>query len=225
MKPISIIIPVRNESAVIAQQSEHWRHLVEWGVELCFVDGGSEDGTREALESLGFHVLSSAPGRARQMNLGGQELKGAVLLFLHADTRLPRDGVRYLVEKAAADHSFWGRFDVEIQGNSRWFPLISRMINLRSRLSGIATGDQAIFICRRLFEEIGGFPEQPLMEDVELSKRLLKRMCPLCLAWKVETSGRRWETYGVWRTIVLMWALRFAYWRGVSAVELKRRYP
>jgi len=224
MNSVRVVIPVRHECDIISVQKDHWYALRDLGLDVCFVDGQSGDGTKETLETLGFRVLSSPPGRAIQMNLGAKEFKGGLLIFLHADTRLPLGAIGSLRQFFAGKTVFWGRFDVKIVGRSAMFPVISYLINLRSRLSGIATGDQAIFVSTALFEQVGGFPQQPLMEDIELSKRLLKFKRPLCLRWKVETSGRRWETYGVVRTIFLMWVLRFAYWRGVPAEDLKRRY-
>ncbi|WHI52316.1 TIGR04283 family arsenosugar biosynthesis glycosyltransferase [Microbulbifer sp. MLAF003] len=157
------------------------------------------------------------------MNAGAAIACGNWLLFLHADTRLPQ-GALSAVASAVAQGAEWGRFNIRIEGRSLWFPLISNLINWRSRLSGIATGDQAIFVRRTLFEKIGGYARQPLMEDVELSRQLLKISRPYCLHQRVSTSGRRWEKFGVLRTVLLMWRLRFAYWRGVPADTLARRY-
>jgi rSAM/selenodomain-associated transferase 2 len=220
---ISIVIPVWNESEVIPSMNDHWRQWEE-EAELIFVDGGSTDGSSELLKAAGFSPVQSGKGRARQMNEGAARANGEVLLFLHADTRLPPDALRLIEQGLHKGKQVWGRFDVTIEGQSRLFPVIGFMISLRSRLSGIATGDQAIFMTRDAFEKLGGFPEQPLMEDIEISKRLLKLSQPLCLRARILTSGRRWEKRGVWKTIFLMWRLRLAYWLGASAHDLAREY-
>jgi len=146
-----------------------------------------------------------------------------VLLFLHADTLLP-EGADVSVLDAVAAGAGWGRFDVRITGGPPLLRLVAALMNLRSRWSGIATGDQALFVQRRLFENLGGFPDQPLMEDVELSRRLRTLSAPACLRRRVVTSGRRWENRGVWRTVFLMWRLRWRYWRGESPEALARAY-
>ena len=165
----------------------------------------------------------SARGRARQMNAGAHAATGAALLFLHADTVLPLDAPA-LIERALRQRA-WGCFDVQIDGRSRWLPVVAAFMNRRSRLTGIATGDQAIFMRRDAFDAVGGFPEQPLMEDIEISRRLRARFgAPACLHERVVTSGRRWDQRGAWRTIVLMWRLRWLYWRGVPAERLAEFY-
>jgi len=215
-------MPVLNESTGILAALGALAPLRERGAEVIVVDGGSADGTVAAATPLADRVLSATRGRASQMNAGAAEARGRTLLFLHADTRLPPH-VLTLVEQALADHS-WGRFDVAIEGRSMWLAVIAAMMNLRSRLTGIATGDQAIFVSRPAFTAVGGYPDQPLMEDIELSKRLKRLGPPACLRSRVVTSGRRWEKHGVWRTILLMWRLRFDYWRGVPAARLVARY-
>lgn len=157
------------------------------------------------------------------MIAGAQSATGDALLFLHADTRLPLEGIAQ-VQEALTRGSVWGRFDVRIEGNSPWLRVIGLLMNLRSRWSGIATGDQAIFVTRAAFDAVGGFPDQPLMEDIELSKRLKRLGKPACLRGPVVTSGRRWETRGIWQTILLMWRLRWDYWLGASAESLAERY-
>lgn len=222
---ISVVVPVRNEAAIAADLAERLRRLAASGCEVIIVDGGSEDGTGDIFRAAGFGVLLSVAGRAAQMNAGAWGAKGDVLLFLHADTELPAGAVEAVMAACTNTRPGWGRFDVRIAGASRWLPTVAFMINWRSRLSGIATGDQAIFVERLAFERLGGFPNQPLMEDVELSRRLLRtRGRPVCLRKQVTTSGRRWDQHGVWRTIVLMWRLRWAYWRGVPADRLAEWY-
>jgi rSAM/selenodomain-associated transferase 2 len=157
------------------------------------------------------------------MNAGAERARGPLLLFLHADTRLP-PLADMLVQQAVAGGAHWGRFDVRIDGRPPMLRVVAALMNLRSRTSGIATGDQAIFVTRDAFERIGGFPLQPLMEDIELSRRLKRIGPPACLHARVCTSGRRWEQRGVWRTIFLMWRLRWRYWRGEPAARLAEAY-
>lgn len=175
-------------------------------------------------EEKGFFVLRGPRGRSRQMNQGAQASAGDILLFLHADTQLPQGAISSVLNAVEGRARVWGRFDVKVLGKPWMLTLIGFMINLRSRLSGIATGDQGIFVLKDVFESIGAFPEQDLMEDVEISRRLLRISRPICISDKALTSGRRWETRGVWRTIFLMWRLRWAYWRGIPPQELARMY-
>ncbi|MEM8981948.1 MAG: TIGR04283 family arsenosugar biosynthesis glycosyltransferase [Pseudomonadota bacterium] len=221
---VAIVVPVLNESAVAAALGQRLVELMNTGIaDVLVVDGGSDDNTQTQLRVLGLDVLTAPRGRAAQMNAGAQATTGSTLVFLHADTALPRDGIDAVCAAIAAGAD-WGRFDVRVAGRSRWFPMISTLINWRSRISGYATGDQAMFVRRSVFEAVGGFPEQPLMEDIEISRRLRRVSRPACLTETVTTSGRRWERFGVWRTIWLMWRLRFAYWRGVPAEQLAKRY-
>lgn len=220
----SIVVPLLNEREQLPQLIGHLRALqARNNCEVIFVDGGSDDGSVEFLAAAGLTVIAAQRGRARQMNAGAAAAGGDCLLFLHADTRLPENALEN-IERALLRGKCWGRFDVRISGNSIWFPLIATLINWRSRISGIATGDQGIFVRRDLFEQLGGFADQPLMEDIALSGRLLELARPACIRARVTTSGRRWQKYGVLRTVLLMWRLRFDYWRGVSAEQLARRY-
>lgn len=223
---LSVIVPVLNERPRIAALLEGLVGLRSRGAEVILVDGGSEDGTLEAAAASGMAdcVISAPRGRALQMNEGAAAARGDTLLFLHADTRLP-DAADVAIANALGTHGKgWGRFDVRIEGRSPWLTVVSFFMNLRSRMTGIATGDQAMFVSRSLFERIGGFPSQPLMEDIELSARLNRLHRPVCLRQRVVTSGRRWERDGVWRTILLMWRLRLAYFFGAAPQRLDERY-
>ena len=219
---LSIIIPALNEAGSIEQVLMSVRALV-MPAEVIVVDGGSKDNTRDLAQPLADLVIQSTRGRARQMNAGAAKATGEYLLFLHADTRLPTEAWTQL-QSAFDQDAHWGRFDVRISGKPVMLIVVARLMNWRSRLTGIATGDQAMFVHRELFESLGGFPDQPLMEDIELSRRLLKHSRPYCLAGPVTTSGRRWEQRGVWSTIGLMWRLRYRYWRGESAEQLAKEY-
>lgn len=220
----SVIVPLLNEREQLPELTAQLRELqASNSCEIILVDGGSSDNSVIFATAAGFRVIASERGRAAQMNAGAAAARGHWLLFLHADTRLPQ-GALSTIAAAAVQGAEWGRFDVRICGNSVWFPLIATMINWRSRLSGIATGDQAIFVRRALFERLGGYVRQPLMEDIELSRQLLKVARPFCLHQQITTSGRRWQKFGVLRTVLLMWRLRFDYWRGVPAASLAKRY-
>jgi rSAM/selenodomain-associated transferase 2 len=219
---ISIVMPVLDEAGHIAAALAALAPLRAQGAELIVVDGGSRDGTPALCRGLADAVLAAPCGRAVQMNAGARAASGAVLLFLHADTALPEGALTLIAQ--AQGRAAWGRFDVTISGRSRLLPVVAALMNARSRLTGIATGDQALFVRRDAFDAVGGFPEQPLMEDIELSKRLRRVGAPACLRAKVRTSGRRWDRRGVWRTIVLMWRLRLLYWLGVPAERLAAAY-
>lgn len=219
---VSIIIPALNEGEGIEATLSSLADYRSQGHQVIVVDGGSSDDTVARATPLADRVVSGDPGRAKQMNAGAGVASGEVLLFLHADTQLPSNALG-LIEQAMGNHR-WGRFDVRLSGSHWMFRVIERMMNWRSCCTGIATGDQAIFIQRALFDEIGGFPEQPLMEDIEISKRLKSQHAPACLHTPLTTSSRRWEQRGILRTILLMWRLRWLYWRGVDAERLARMY-
>ncbi|HXT03735.1 MAG TPA: TIGR04283 family arsenosugar biosynthesis glycosyltransferase, partial [Casimicrobiaceae bacterium] len=198
---LAIIVPARNEAAVIGATLTSLQPLRARGHEVIVVDGGSDDATRAVAAPLADIVRVAHRGRASQMNAGAAAASAFALLFLHADTRLP-ERADMAVAQALAKGARWGRFDVAIDGRSVWLPLVARAMNLRSRLTGIATGDQAMFVLRDDFTTVGGFPALPLMEDVALSA-LLKRAAgpPACLRDVVVTSGRRWDAQGALRTI------------------------
>lgn len=226
MNTISIIIPVINESAALRANLpllQAWRHS---GHELIVVDGGSRDDSLSACAGLVDHLVTTAAGRARQMNAGARIARGDVLLFLHIDTLLPPMSPQIFLQALTAGRGYaWGRFDVRLSGTHPAFRVIETMMNLRSRLTGIATGDQAMFVRRLAFEQAGGFAEIPLMEDVRLSKVLRAQVGqPLCLRERVHSSSRRWEKHGILRTVVLMWWLRLAYVMGIDPAHLHRLY-
>jgi len=220
---LSIVMPTLNEAEVIEDTLSALQGFRQHGVEIVLVDGGSQDQTPVLAQPRVDQWVSAPAGRASQMNAGAKAARGDVLLFLHADTQLPAEGIDQ-VRNAIGKGVGWGRFDVRISSLSQTLALVSLLMNTRSRVTGIATGDQAIFVSRTLFEMVGGFPVQPLMEDIELSKRLRRHVRPHCLAGPAVTSGRRWEKRGVWTTIFLMWRLRWLYWRGASPSELAEKY-
>jgi rSAM/selenodomain-associated transferase 2 len=220
---LSVIVPVLDEAATIAAQLGELVALRRQGAELLVVDGGSADGTARRARALADRVLDSVRGRAAQMNVGAAASRGEVLLFLHADTRLPLAAAG-LIRAALAAGAAWGRFDVRIDGPQPLLRVVERMMNWRSRLTGIATGDQAVFVRREVFERLGGFPDLPLMEDIALAKRLKRVGRPACLRQPVLTSARRWQKHGVLRTILLMWRLRASYFFGADPRRLAVRY-
>jgi rSAM/selenodomain-associated transferase 2 len=223
VKPrLSIVIPAINEAAQIANTLQALQPLRN-DCELLLVDGGSDDGSPAIAAPLVDEVLHSPRGRARQMNCGAEQASADVLLFLHADTRLPDCAVNRILQ--AIDGGYrWGRFDVEFDSQQLIFKLIALMMNWRSRLTGITTGDQAMFISRQAFQAVGGFPEIGLMEDIAISASLKKLGKPCCLTDKVVTSARRWQRHGIFKTILLMWRLRLAYFFGADPNDLAARY-
>jgi rSAM/selenodomain-associated transferase 2 len=221
---LSIVVPTLNEAGAVGATLAALQPLRARGCEVIVADGGSTDATAGLARPLADAVVSSRPGRAHQQNAGAAAASGEVLLFLHADTRLPRDAHLLVSEGLRRSGRGWGRFDVRLTGRHPMLRTIERMMNLRSGLTGVATGDQAIFVRRDWFHTVGGFPDIPLMEDVALSKALKRLGPPLCLRETVATSSRRWEQHGVYRTMVLMWGLRLAYWLGADPARLADRY-
>lgn len=222
MGRLTIVIPVLNEAAIIVAALQALVPLRRRGAEIVVVDGGSRDGTLRLAAPFADRAIVVPHGRGAPMNAGAAIATGDRLLFLHADTTLPDDADRLIA--AALARRAWGRFDVRIAGRHPLLAVVARMINLRSRTTGIATGDQAIFVTREAFSAVGGFPDLPLMEDIAISRRL-KRLCrPFCISTPVVTSGRRWERHGVIRTIVLMWRLRLAFYLGVEPALLAESY-
>ena len=221
---LSVVMPALNEAAGMAAALQALAPLAARGAQLLVADGGSQDATAGLAQAGGAQVVHAPRGRALQMNAGAQQASGDILLFLHADTRLPPDADRLIEQALANSPQVWGRFDVRIEGQPRMLRVIAAFMNRRSRWTGIATGDQALFMTRAAFDAVGGFPAQPLMEDIEMSRRLRQLSGPACLRACVVTSGRRWETRGVWRTVLLMWRLRLAYWRGAVPERLAALY-
>ena len=220
---ISIIIPTLNEAAIIPDTLRGLQLLRSAGHEVILADGGSTDGTVVLARPLVDRILVCERGRAQQMNIGAHASHGQILLFLHADTRLPENAATLILTGLAKGHQ-WGRFDIQLTGRHILLRLVESMMNLRSRLSGIATGDQAIFVERTLFERVGGFPEIALMEDIALSRVLKQYVRPLCVCPPVISSSRRWDERGILRTIFLMWRLRLAYFFGANPQSLERMY-
>lgn len=220
---LSIIMPVLNEAARIEAALMALQPYRARGVEVIVADGGSSDGTPELARALADQVIKAPHGRASQMNAGASVARGDLLLFLHADTTLPDDADHLIRDGLLKTNQTWGRFDVRFdRGGALW--LVALTMNWRSRLTGIATGDQAMFMTRAAYNEAGGFPAIALMEDVALSARLKRKARPLCLTARVTTSGERWRKHGTLRTILLMWRLRLAYFLGADPAKLARAY-
>ncbi|TGN37956.1 TIGR04283 family arsenosugar biosynthesis glycosyltransferase [Marinobacter confluentis] len=224
---LSVIVPVWREAETIEATLASLQALLSSGDEqrheIIVVDGGSDDGTASQARPFCDRVIVSEPGRAVQMNAGAAVASGDVLLFLHADTRLPASALDRLADFAVSPAA-WGRFDVRLTGNRRLFRVIAWFMNRRSRLTGIATGDQGMFIRRSVFEALGGFARIPLMEDVEICGRLKPVSRPFCISDPVITDSRRWQKHGPWRTVFLMWRIRWRYWRGESPEALAKLY-
>ncbi len=221
---ISMIVPVLNEAALIVQTLSALQPLRVAGHEVILVDGGSDDATITLSEPVVDRIIRSSRGRSRQMNAGSKVARGEVLLFLHADTSLPEGADKLIIDGLNQQGKSWGRFDVRLSGRHFLLRITEWLMNWRSRLTGVTTGDQGIFVQRKLFEAVGGFPEIDLMEDIALSKTLKRQGRPLCLWHRVLTSSRRWEKNGIFRTIVLMWFLRLAYLLGADARSLAQFY-
>jgi len=218
----SIIIPTLNEEKTIQRCLLDLQPLRN-GSEIIVVDAESADNTQTLAASLADKVIMSVKGRAKQMNIGARQATGNVLIFLHADTRLPENAL-HLIQQKINSAGQWGRFDIQLSGNPFMLKVIACMMNWRSRLTGIATGDQVIFVTRRAFEKVGPYPEISLMEDIALCKTLKKISPPICLKAKVISSGRRWERNGIYKTIFLMWSIRLRYFFGADPQTLDFLY-
>jgi rSAM/selenodomain-associated transferase 2 len=221
---ISVIIPVLNEADTIRGLLQDLAPLRQQGHEVILVDGGSEDRTAEVAAPGVDSILHSIRGRAAQMNAGAAHAHGIILWFLHADTRVPSAAAERLLQ-ALREGRVWGRFDVSLSGSDWPLRIVERLMNLRSRVTGLATGDQGIFVERTTFDSVSGFPQIPLMEDIALSKALRRVSAPACIRRpRLQTSSRRWEQGGIFRTIFLMWRLRLAYAMGAQPRDLVKRY-
>lgn len=224
MKPaLAIIVPVLDEAPTLVARLRALQPLRERGARVVVVDGGSRDASAEIARAHADQVLVAPRGRASQMNAGAAACDADALLFLHADTELPADADA-LIAGALSGRRDWGRFDVRIASERALLRVVAALMNRRSRWTGITTGDQAMFVRADLFRAIGGFPDLPLMEDIAISRRLLRHGRPACLRERVTTSARRWERDGVWRTIALMWRLRAAFFFGADPARLAERY-
>lgn len=223
MPRLSVIVPALNEAGHIRQTLSDLAPVREEGHEVIVVDGGSTDATVSEAGDLADKVIEASRGRASQMNAGAGAARGDLLWFLHADTRVPPQAIGALVD-AAAKGAPWGRFDVRLSGSQWLLRIVERSMNWRSCITGIATGDQGIFVTRAAFEQVGRYPDIPLMEDIALSKALKRIARPACVGVRLVTSSRRWEEKGVLRTVALMWRLRLAYATGASPAQLVRRY-
>lgn len=221
---LSIIIPALDEAEHIVATLDSLQPLRRRGVEIIVADGGSRDNTANLARERADQVLTVPAGRARQMNAGAAAALGEILCFVHADSRLPEGADGLIVDGLSRSRRSWGRFDVSIAGTHPMLRVIAQLMNWRSRLTGIATGDQGLFLTRSLFEAAGRFPEIALMEDIALTRQLKRYSPPLCIAHRLTTSGRRWEKHGVWRTMLLMWRLRLAYFFGADPDRLARQY-
>jgi rSAM/selenodomain-associated transferase 2 len=221
---LSIIIPTLDEAEGIETTLTALAGMRSRGVQIIVVDGGSEDGTPGIAAHAADVVMGAPRGRALQMNVGAQAAKGNALLFLHADSVPPAQADECVLHALGEGKRCWGRFDVHIAGANPLLRLVATLMNWRSRLTGIATGDQGMFMTRTAFEAVGGFPAIPLMEDIAMSRALKALSRPACVRERIATSGRRWERHGVLRTIALMWRLRAAYFFGADPVRLALRY-
>jgi rSAM/selenodomain-associated transferase 2 len=224
MRALSIIVPTLDEEARIGAALSALAPIRARGTEVIVADGGSRDRTVEIARALCDRVIVAPRGRGAQMNAGAAAATGAVLLFLHADVSLPPQCDTVVLDGLRDTARPWGRFDVQIEGGSALLPLIASLMNWRSRITGIATGDQAMFVTRAAFDAAGGYPDIPLMEDIMLSTRLKAISWPLCLTARVVASGRRFDERGALRMMLLMWRLRLEFWLGVPPAILARRY-
>lgn len=224
MPRITLIIPVLNEAAQLTASLTRLQPLRQQRCELLVVDGGSNDATATLAAPLADQVIVSPRGRAAQMNAGARQAHGEILWFLHADSAPPADAAVLIRTALAQPDRHWGRFDVRLSGGSPLLRLVETLMNIRSRLTGIATGDQGIFVRRALFEQVGGYPPIALMEDIALSRLLKRHSKPIGLRQRLTTSSRRWERDGMIRTIVLMWRLRLMYFFGADPEHLARIY-
>ena len=224
MNKISFILPVLDEAELIVEQLCRLQVYRQKGHEVLVIDGGSADNTVELATALADVVETTSPGRSRQMNHGAGLAGGDVFLFLHIDTSLPEAADTLVLSALGSHQAAWGWFDIRLSSDRYSFRLIAWMMNLRARISSVCTGDQALFVTRKLFEEVGKFPALPLMEDVAISKKLRRLASPTAVAQAAVTSSRRWQQRGLLKTVLLMWKLRLLYFLGVSPSRLVAMY-
>jgi rSAM/selenodomain-associated transferase 2 len=221
---ITLIVPALNEADGIVDTLRALQDMRGRGLEIIVADGGSSDDTVAVCAPLADRVIIADTGRARQMQAGATLARGSVLWFLHADSLAPRNADRAITTALGSGERHWGRFDVRFPQAGLLLGVVAILMNLRSRLTGIATGDQGIFVTRALFERVNGYPQIPLMEDIALSRRLKHHSRPACLHDTLITSARRWQMQGTLRTILVMWSLRLAYFLGASPARLAQFY-
>lgn len=224
MKKISFILPVLNEAELIVEQLQRLQVYRQAGHEVLVIDGGSSDGTPQLASALADVLETTPPGRSRQMNYGSELASGEIVLFLHIDTSLPEAADELVSRALEREQAAWGWFNVRLSSRRLPFRLIGALMNMRAGLSSVCTGDQALFVRRELFEEVGKFPDLPLMEDIAISKKLRRRASPVRIDQCAVTSSRRWEDKGLLRTVLLMWKLRLLYFLGVSPSRLVAMY-
>lgn len=220
---ISIIIPCLNEQAHIKQTLKPLQAMRQRGHQIILCDAHSDDKTQTLARPWVDNLITSPAGRAQQMNAAAKLAEHDVLWFLHADTLVPDNADELILDCFINEH-IWGRFNVRLSSHKFRFRIIETFINLRSCLSGIATGDQGIFVNKNIFQQLNGYQNIPLMEDIHLSKRLKKISRPSCISTTIITSSRRWEEHGTTKTIILMWRLRLAYFLGVQPEKLAQAY-
>lgn len=221
---LSIIVPVLNEARTIAGVLNTLRPFRQRGAEIIVVDGGSDDDTAQLAQPLADRVVKAPRGRAAQMNEGAKVASGFIFLFLPTETRLPPDADTQMMVGRNRDTSVWGRFDMHLTGRHPLLPIVARILNWRSRMSGIASSEQAIFVQRETFFRLGGFADIPVMDDVEMSKRLKAISPPICVTSRVTVPGKRFDREGFWTTLRMMWLMRFRYRTGMKPAEILKRY-
>ena len=224
MEKLSFIIPILNEEQLFIKQQPFLKSLVDDGHEIIVVDGGSSDRSFEIAEDIGCICISTKASRGHQQHVGAKKSNNKILVFIHADTLLPSSAVKIMQTTLAKNDNHWGRFDVKLSNNKLIFKIIAWFMNKRSCLTGIVTGDHVLFMSKEVYLRCGGFPDIPIMEDIELSKKLRKYSWPICLNEHVTTSSRKWEQQGVLKTILLMWRLRILFYFGTPAEKIKEYY-
>jgi len=224
MLKLSIIIPVLNEETCLINNQEKLKSLLADGHEILVIDGGSQDKSVKIANAIGCKTLITKASRGYQLHFGAKHSKNELLLFLHADTLLPSNAAELILQALTPTNNHWGRFNIKFSNPNLVFSVVAWFMNKRSYLTAIVTGDQAMFIKRDSYFICGGFPDFPIMEDIEISKRLKMMALPICLSDEVISSSRKWETQGVLKTIIKMWCLRLMFFLGVSTEKLAKSY-